>query len=150
MAGDIECLRLFDGTTNPEAVADPLHHAEAVLPLPGKADIVLGVDGQWDGFGEVREAVPILRRKRPHLSTGDRPSPLHVGLCPCLTETQWIAIALVVVGSGSCAKKVGLKVSAQRSGGELALGQQRDTRLPPAGVELRENACRRAGRMGYR
>jgi hypothetical protein len=53
VATDIERLCFFYGAADPETIADSFYCAKAILPLPGKADVVLRVNGQRDRLREI-------------------------------------------------------------------------------------------------
>ena len=73
----------------------------------------------------------------PHLAAGDAPAVVELGLAPTLTQTQHVAVALIVVRSDAAAEEVDLDVTAELHGSKSSFRKHAETRLARTGVPFR-------------
>src|SRR6185437_3090184 len=100
-AADIESLRLFRGKADGHLLAKILHDASAILALPTESRVVLRIDGHGQIFAAIVEQRLGFGCQAPHLSPGKDPSTGCLYLGEDLPLTVRVAVALVVIGSGS-------------------------------------------------
>src|SRR5882672_1488269 len=77
-------LRLFRAEGEHEFIVEGLSYAEAELPSPREADVVLRVDSHGKGFGAVVDTFLGFGHEAPHLAAGNGPSAIELSFAPKL------------------------------------------------------------------
>ena len=125
------------------AFAKGLRNTQCLLPSPIEPYRVLRVDRHRQRFGAVVRSLLRFGNQAPHLAAGDLEAVVPMRLSPSLTNSQDVAVALVVVRTDTRAEEVGLDVAAQLDVSQLAFRQHAQTRLTCARVPL----CRLSARI---
>src|SRR5271156_6095303 len=88
---------IFHRSRHREFIPETLGYAELVLPRPAEAHRVLWVDGQGQSFRAVLHSLSRFSDQAPHLPAREAPAIVELGLAPSLAETQYVAVAFVVI-----------------------------------------------------
>ena len=122
-------MRPFHRKAKSEFAAKILDHPESVLPCPAEANLVLRVNGHRQDFCSVCDSLSGLRRQRPLLTAGKNPPTLQCGLGEQNPLAKNVTVALSVIGSDACPKKVTFPIPGEFGTANVAFSKQREAAL---------------------
>src|SRR5208337_1009822 len=153
MRGD-RGLRVLEGESNGNFVAEALGDTDAVLAGEDKSDVIRRVDRlrpRVVGSAQVvvgRDAAAVLGHQTPHLATEERKSIVELSLSPGLAETERVAVGLVRVGGNAGGKEVSRDIAGKVHVFQAAIDEGSNLRLA-AGTEELRNLTLRSARHGH-
>ena len=100
------------------------------------------VNGLRQDLGTVLQSVASLRHQAPHLAARNGPTARRFGLSEDLALAICVTVALVGVGSHAGGQPIAFPVTSPGPVADLTFGQDCETRLAAAGIELGEARVR--------
>src|ERR1700722_4544006 len=143
-------FRILDREGNRNLVAEVLGYAEAPLARKIETNVVIRVDGLRPsvvGFAHVivnRDSLSIFGEQTPGLAGKEAKAAIKLDLCPCLADTQGVAVGLGRSRGCASRKEVGRQVTGEIDIAHSAVDKNSGLGLAGGAEEFRDLALRGA------